>query len=161
MPLTHGTHGWSISWQLPVKRSSTVVVFYIHYRFINASSNKIQYIYAICLECLLSASSNRRKVKCKYCAKPWHGGETLQIGTLYKYEIFAPFQCCQKRLNCTRCDFPILNINTNSSSSDAICLPHFSSYSEERECFNCKLVDYHFIKQLDKCFVVEKNTNDK
>ena len=111
-------------------------------------SNKNQYIYAICLNCLHSKSEH--EVKCKACKQPWRGGLTLQIGTMYKYDIFAAFPCCQKKLNCSKCDFQIVNLNATGG------LPYFSSYSEERECVKCKTKDFHFIKPLKKFYDVTK-----
>jgi hypothetical protein len=110
-------------------------------------SNKLQYIYAICLNCL--HSKNDHVIKCKQCNEYWKGGANLQVGTLYKFEIFAPFICCQSRLNCSKCSHPIVNLKSNSTG-----LPFFSSYSEEKECSNCKAVEYHLIKQLDQFFQI-------
>ena len=69
--------------------------------------------------------------------------ESLQIGTLYKYDVFAALPCCQKRLCCNKCNEPLVDIN------DQCGLPYFSSYSQEIECQNCKFKSYHFIKPLD------------
>lgn len=114
-------------------------------------SNRNQHIYAICLDCL--HGKNNHEIKCKYCKKPWTGGSSLQIGTMYKYEIFAAFPCCQKRANCTKCDFPIVNLKATGG------LQYFSSYSEEKECSNCKCKDYHFIKPLDQLFDIPSFKN--
>ena len=66
----------------------------------------------------------------------------MQIGTMYKYEIFAAFPCCQKRYACSNCSKPVINEP----------LPYFSAYSEERECPHCHTKDYHLIKPLTKLF---------
>ncbi len=107
-------------------------------------SNKNQFIYAICLNCL--HSKNEHEIRCKFCKQTWKGGQTLQIGTMYKYEIFAAFPCCQKKLNCSKCDFQLVNLNTTGG------LQYFSSYSEEKECAKCKTKDFHFIKPLNKFY---------
>lgn len=116
--------------------------------FVEANiSNKHQFIYAVCLNCLHSA--NNHIIKCKCCKLEWKGGKSLQVGTLYKFEIFSPFLCCQSRLNCSKCLMPIVNLKSNGG------LPYFSSYSEEKECFYCKTVDYHLIKPLNQIFDLE------
>lgn len=102
-------------------------------------ANKDQYIYAACLKCLNGLSC----LKCKWCKKEWNS-ESLQIGTLYKYDIIAAFPCCQNRLCCNKCNKPIVDINDQYDQ-----MPFFSSYSEEIECQNCKFKSYHFLKPLD------------
>jgi hypothetical protein len=108
--------------------------------------DKPQYIYAICLKCL--NNEKEHEIRCKTCRKLWqlNGGASLQIGTLYKYDIFAAFPCCQFRLNCNGCNQPIVNIE-----SDGL-LEFFSSYSEERECPACKMKAFHFIKPFNEIF---------
>lgn len=98
-----------------------------------------QFVYGVCLQCLGGENS----IKCKWCNKIWNS-ESLQIGTLYKYDIFAAFPCCQKRLCCNKCAKPVIDINDQ--------LPYFSSYSEEVECQHCKYKSHHFIKPLDMVF---------
>lgn len=113
--------------------------------FVEANiANKQHYIYAICLSCLHSKKNHA--IKCKFCNKDWTGGQTLQVGTLYKFEIFSPFPCCQSRLNCSKCSKPIISLESSGG------LPYFSSYSEEKECSYCKTVDYHLIKPLEQIF---------
>ena len=97
--------------------------------------NKEQYIYGVCLKCL----NGLNHIKCKWCNKEWDS-DSLQIGTLYKYDIFAAFPCCEKRLSCNKCNKPLIDVNG---------LPYFSSYSELIECQHCKLREHHFIKPLD------------
>jgi hypothetical protein len=103
------------------------------------------YLFAICLKCLIRQEEN--DIRCKYCSKSWQtmGGNNLQIGTLYKYDIFAAFPCCQSRLNCNNCKNPIMKIDSDS-------LQYFSSYSETQECHSCKIKAYHFIKPLGEIF---------
>jgi len=106
-------------------------------------SNKNQFIYAICLNCIQRSSG---QIKCKSCSQSWKGAVSLQLGTMYKYEIFAAFPCCQKRLNCLNCDASIVNLERTGG------LDHFSSYSEEVECPKCKVKDFHFIKPLKQFY---------
>jgi len=103
-------------------------------------SNKNQFIYAICLDCLYPSSNSKypKEIKCKHCKKVWMGGLYLQIGTMYKFEIFAAFPCCDVRFNCSNCNRPVIKKP----------LEHFSQYSELIICPNCNLKDYHFIKKL-------------
>jgi hypothetical protein len=105
-------------------------------------SNKLQYIYAICLNCL--HSTNDHRIKCKLCKTDWTGGLALQVGTLYKYEIFAPYTCCQSRLNCSKCSHPIIDLKSG--------LQFYSCYSEQKECSHCKKIDYHLIKPVNQIF---------
>lgn len=109
-------------------------------------ANKNQFIYAICLNCL-HATNNKQNVKCKSCKQIWKGGSSLQIGTMYRYEIFAAFPCCQKRLNCSKCDTSIVNLKTGG-------LQYFSSYSDEVVCNVCSTKDFHFIKPLRKFYEI-------
>ena len=103
---------------------------------------KEQFVYGVCLQCL----SGETGIKCKWCDKIWNS-ESLQIGTLYKYDVFAAFPCCQKRLCCNKCTQPVVDINDQFGQ-----LPYFSSYSEEIECQHCKYKSHHFIKPLDMVF---------
>ena len=104
-------------------------------------SNKNQYMYAICLDCL-NAKENH-EIKCKYCDETWQNRVcfALQIGTLYKYDVVAAFPCCEYRLSCNTCMKPIIDLDTSKSK-------HFSSYSQEIECPHCKNIAFHFIKPL-------------
>lgn len=111
-------------------------------------SNKNQFIYSICLGCL---HSNNNQIKCKSCNQEWKGGASLQIGTMYRYEIFAAFPCCQKRFNCSKCDSPIVNYNKSGG------LQYFSSYSDEVTCQVCKHKDFHFVKPLSKFYDIISN----
>jgi hypothetical protein len=108
-------------------------------------SNKDQFIYGVCL-CCMNAATNSMRIKCRACNQPWKSS-TLQIGTLYKYDIFAAFPCCPMRLACNKCTRPIV-----SYAWDQPCLPYFSSYSEKIECPHCKTKDYHFIKPFENLF---------
>ena len=105
-------------------------------------NKKEQFVYGVCLQCL----SGENSIKCKWCEQEWNS-ESLQIGTLYKYDIFAAFPCCQNRLCCNKCNKPVVDINDQCAQ-----LPFFSSYSEEVECQHCKFKSYHFIKPLDMVF---------
>lgn len=123
-------------------------------------STKPQFIYAICLKCMNSEQDH--EIKCTFCDKSWqlNGGDSLQIGTLYKYDIFAAFPCCQKRLSCKNCEKPIMD-------TDQIGEQPFSMFSEEKECPYCKAKGLHFIKPLEDIFkkpkcasIMEKSPHD-
>ena len=115
-------------------------------RYIPTSvSKKDQYIYAVCLKCLLN---DERAIKCKGCHQSWSGGAALQIGTLYKYDVIAASPCCQMRVNCKRCFKPLTDLKAGG-------LAYFSMYSEEKECPNCKAKDLHFIKPLNELFYLK------
>jgi hypothetical protein len=107
---------------------------------------KHQYINAICLKCLTHQKDH--DIKCKYCNTTWQskGGSALQVGTLYKYDIFAAFPCCQPRLDCLKCSTHIIN-------ADSACHEYFSAFSDEKECHKCKTRAYHFVKPLDEIYV--------
>lgn len=110
-------------------------------------SSKSQFINAICLGCI---SGRESRVTCKMCDKPWENGQTLQIGTLYKYDVLASMPCCQQRLNCKNCCLPLSELKKGG-------LPFFSQYSERKECPRCLMQDFHFIKPVDSSFSVNKN----
>lgn len=111
------------------------------------SGNKQQYINAICLSCILGEPGH--EMTCKHCKKSLQSHNaafgSVQIGTLYKYDLFAAFPCCKQRLTCKKCHHVIGDSNAESSS--------FSSFSDERECANCKTRDYHFIKPVNQIFL--------
>lgn len=110
-------------------------------------STRNQFIYAICLKCM-SGQCKQNKIDCKSCHQKWSTGQSLQIGTLYKYDIFAAEPCCKMRVTCKQCKKPLLDLKNGTGG-----LPYFSTYSERRECENCKAKDYHFIKPLDEIYV--------
>ena len=118
-------------------------IVYDRTKAINSGTNKReQFVYGVCVQCL----SGENSIRCKWCKKEWNS-ESLQIGTLYKYDIFAAFPCCQKRISCNKCNKPVIDLNDGCGG-----LPFFSSYSEEIECQHCKFKSYHFIKPLDMIF---------
>ena len=108
-------------------------------------SNKKQYMYAICLDCL--NVDQMHSIKCKFCDESWQNIVcfALQIGTLYKYDVLAAFPCCEYRLSCNSCLKPVVDLETSKSK-------HFSSFSQEFECPHCHEVAYHFIKPLTSIF---------
>jgi len=55
-------------------------------------SNKKQFIYGICLNCL-SATDPDHKIECSFCHKLWLNGRTLQIGSLIKPPTNPLFDC--------------------------------------------------------------------
>ena len=103
-------------------------------------SEKNQFIYGVCLKCLNSEKGH--EIKCKHCYQLWTGGDWVQIGTLYKYDIFAAFPCCKFRLSCKKCGTAVVN-------QFSTVMQFFSKYSEPIECPNCFDVDYHCIKPMD------------
>lgn len=107
-------------------------------------SNKKKYIYSICLKCL-DGSTKGHEIKCKFCHKSWTHGRSLQIGTLYKFDIFAATPCCQTRIVCKCCKKPLTDLASGG-------LPYFSMYSEQIECEHCKTNDLHFIKPFNDIF---------
>lgn len=107
-------------------------------------SNKLQYIYVVCLGCLHGKDS---QLACKSCDQPWQGGASLQIGTMYKYDIFAAFPCCQSRSTCNRCDAQVASTGESNEG-----LGFFSAYSEEVACQACKARDYHYVKPVQSVF---------
>lgn len=109
-------------------------------------SNKTQFIYVVCLSCLHSTIDH--EIRCKSCESPWKGGDSLQIGTMYKYEIFAAFPCCQARNTCNACQARIVDENFEG-------LKYFSSYSELFTCPACKIKDYHFVKPLHSIYEIK------
>lgn len=107
-------------------------------------SNKNQFIYGICLKCL-SGDDKEHEIKCNFCEQKWSHGSSLQIGTLYKYDIFAATPCCAMRVACKHCKKPLVDLKAGG-------LPYFSTYSEERQCEFCQTKDFHFIKPLDEIY---------
>ena len=111
------------------------------------SQYKGQYIHAICLKCLLGEDNH--EIKCRFCQNPLNP-DHIQIGTLYKFDLFAAFSCCPSRLTCKACMQP-LHVDEDSMS--------FSSYSDERQCPKCKKRTHHFIKPLNDIFLPSKCTS--
>jgi hypothetical protein len=122
-----------------------------HHKLPNDSIQKDnhQFINGICLKCLTGEKDH--EITCKHCSTTWQskGGSNLQIGTLYKYDIFAAFPCCQPRLNCSKCSSQITSIELASYE-------YFSSYSEEKECKNCLSKAYHYAKPLSEIYLKSK-----
>lgn len=108
-------------------------------------SNKQQYLNAVCIDCIIGTKNH--EIKCKYCSILWQslGAFSLQIGNLYKYDIFSAFPCCQMRLTCSKCSANIMDLDMASNE-------FFSSFSEQKECPQCRTKDYHFIKPLKDIF---------
>lgn len=120
-------------------------------------SNKQQYLNSVCLDCINGAKYH--EIRCKYCRKSWQslGAYSLQIGNLYKYDIFAAFPCCQQRLSCLKCGYKLMDIESASNE-------FFSYFSDEKECPQCKTKSFHFIKPLKDVFAeyvapIETNEN--
>ena len=99
------------------------------------------FIYAVCLKCMMNEPEH--EIKCRACSKPWQamGGSSLQIGTLYKYDIFAAFPCCAWRLQCQCCQHEVCEATTVEAMA-------FSQFSEARECQQCGVRAFHYIRPL-------------
>jgi len=97
------------------------------------------FLNAVCMRCLEGC---RGPMKCRACKTPWKGN-TLIIGTMYSYDIFAAVPCCGQRLTCKNCSRAIL---------DPSCALPFSGYSKAIQCPHCQAQDYHFIKPLPNVF---------
>jgi hypothetical protein len=110
---------------------------------VNSKTHTDQFISAICLQCI--GTPNR--VTCNFCERVWANGTTVQIGTVYKYDIVACMPCCPMRVSCKSCLKPMVDLKVGG-------LPFFSQYSERRECSNCGRKDFHFIKSVDETFSV-------
>jgi hypothetical protein len=114
-------------------------------------SNKVNYIYVVCLNCLFPSSNNAHKqIACKSCNQSWKGGEFIQIGTMYKYDIFAAFPCCKSRSNCNRCGDQLISENNER-------LNYFSGFSEEFTCHSCKFTDFHYVRPVKSVFYFKSN----
>ena len=115
-------------------------------------SEKHQFIHGICLKCL-NGSGSKHKIKCKHCNESWQKltNRQIQIGTFYKYDLFAAYPCCQSRVKCNTCHTQLTDLKTGG-------LPFFSLYSENSKCPQCFTDDYHFIKQLDEIFLKKNKT---
>lgn len=105
------------------------------------SDGRLQFINAVCVQCLEKGSD----VRCASCKSPWDGS-TLQLGTMYKYDIFAATPCCQKRLTCKQCRRAVVDVSSG--------LPFYSQYSRMIACPYCKAYDFHFIRPLCETFSV-------
>ena len=112
-------------------------------------SNKQQYINAVCLKCLLGEDADHA-IRCLHCGKLWQdcGSRTFQVGTLYKFDLFAALPCCQARLNCAHCGHPLLDIDEALSSVHRC----FSSYSEQAKCPGCHQTGFLFLRNLDSIY---------
>lgn len=107
--------------------------------------HKQQYINAVCLKCMMTEPDH--EIKCVHCGKLWQdcGGKAFQLGTLYKFDLFAALPCCQKRLTCLSCDQILLPF-------DQVNDLYYSWFSEEKQCPNCKIRAAHFIKPLSEIY---------
>ncbi|KAL4233590.1 hypothetical protein ACF0H5_008271 [Mactra antiquata] len=106
------------------------------------SDGRLQYINAVCVTCLESGN----EIRCASCKRRWDGS-SLQLGSMYSYDIFAAMPCCQKRLTCKHCRRAVIDVASG--------LPYFSAYSHMIPCPYCKAYDYHFIRPLPETFAVK------
>lgn len=103
------------------------------------SDRKSMYLNAVCMHCMVPKDD--RALKCQACKTHWNGNSLL-IGTMYRYDIFAATPCCPFRLSCKFCYSTIMDNG----------LSFFSEYSRQIECPNCHVHDYHYVKSLDQIF---------
>jgi hypothetical protein len=111
-------------------------------------SNKQQYINAVCLKCMMCKPDH--EIKCMHCSTSWQscGGDSFQIGTLYKFDLFAALPCCQRRLTCLNCDHNMVDIKNARESPEF----YFSWFSEEKQCESCRVKAFHFVKPLKEIY---------
>ncbi|CAF0976344.1 unnamed protein product [Brachionus calyciflorus] len=109
-------------------------------------ANRQQYLNAVCLDCLNGTKNH--EIKCKCCKKSWQslGANSLQIGNLYKYDIFAAFPCCSERLRCSKCNYKIMDYDSARNE-------FFSYFSEEKDCPQCKSKGFHYIKSIKDVYM--------
>jgi len=93
-----------------------------------------KYIHGVCVQCL-----EGNDVECCYCRSTWSGGE-FQIGTLYKFDIFAAKPCCERRVCCKNCRKPLGDWRVPRA---------YSHYSRRERCESCFAVDFHCINPLN------------
>jgi hypothetical protein len=119
-------------------------MIYDHFKSIPSPSptDKKLFISAVCLNCILCKRGH--EIKCLSCNKSWQelGGRSFQIGTLYKFDLFAGLPCCQSRLKCIKCQADLLSIETARENCS------FSNFSEEVQCTKCGFVANHFVRKL-------------
>lgn len=114
------------------------------------SSPRHAFIHALCLRCL-QGEDDSHKVACRYCSQQINM-DAIQIGTLYKFDLFAAFAtCCRSRQTCSHCSTVLIDPEISSESP-----PSFSSFSDQHECPKCKTLDYHFVKPIEKIFMPTK-----
>ncbi|XP_013414750.1 headcase protein [Lingula anatina] len=110
------------------------------------ADGRVQYLNAACMSCLEGGC----ELRCCACRKRWYGN-TLLLGGMYSYDIFAAMPCCQMRLTCKSCRRIILDASTGG-------LQFYSQYSRSISCPACKNQDYHFVKPLQECFLAKQQT---
>lgn len=106
------------------------------------SEGRLQFINAVCVSCMEGGTG----VRCASCKRKWDGS-TLQLGSMYTYDIFAAMPCCQKRLTCKHCRRAVVDVTSG--------LQYYSEYSHMIACPYCKAYDYHFIRPLSETFAVK------
>ncbi|KAL7644506.1 UNVERIFIED_CONTAM: hypothetical protein RMT77_005338 [Armadillidium vulgare] len=99
-----------------------------------------QYLSAVCMGCLEGWNV---VLKCMHCCTPWDGS-SLILGTMYSFDIFAAMPCCRERLQCSRCESPVISPEQR--------LPFFSQFSRPVACPSCGFVDHHFVKSVSSSF---------
>jgi len=102
------------------------------------------FLNAVCLSCL-EGSTGGVKLTCGGCQTPW-SGESLMVGTMYSYDVFAAMACCTSRLGCTGCGKPVTDAPPK----------FFSDCSRPLNCPHCGKTDYHFTKPLASVYQLQK-----
>lgn len=110
---------------------------------ISVQQGSHQYVYGVCLSCL----NGDNEIRCRLCARVWCA-DAVQIGTLYKYDVFAAAQCCEARSMCAKCGRCVARRENRDM--------FFSTYSDECECGWCRAKAHHYIKPLNQIFTVNR-----
>ncbi|XP_067947841.1 headcase protein homolog [Watersipora subatra] len=105
--------------------------------------NQTQHLNAVCMMC---AEGVLTELHCKQCNRQWDGS-SLQVGTMYSYDIFAASPCCEKRLRCRSCQQPVI---------DPLCNMPFSQFSRAHACQQCHVTAYHFVRPLSEIFYIQR-----
>jgi len=117
----------------PVQLSKNCIKFQEH------SPSRGRYMCFACINCM---EGKPRSISCSGCGDLWNGS-FFQIGTLYSYNILSAVPCCQKRVSCSKCAKPIIDVANGDLASI-----FFSHFSTKISCPHCKAEDYHFVKSL-------------
>ncbi|XP_002733648.1 headcase protein homolog [Saccoglossus kowalevskii] len=104
--------------------------------------NKPLHLSAVCVNCLEGAQI----IICRGCKTRWDGSHH-QLGTMYKYDIFAARPCCSSRLACKHCGQPVIDIRQATN--------YYSDYSQNIQCPHCSVSDFHFVKPLSSYELIQ------
>lgn len=121
----------------------TMYVSPVNYSKNAVKSPRGEFIYGVCLSCL----NGDHEVRCRVCARPWCA-DALQIGTLYKYDVLAAWQCCEARSKCAKCGRCVARRDNRDM--------FFSTYSDECECGWCRAKAHHYVKSPSQLLTVNR-----